>query len=379
MSQTSRTLGFTNSLQRLVWQTESGPDIPIVVQLYGGGGGGGGNDSGTGGQGGGGGYTSVSFLINNGDVIDIAVGGAGGGGASGAKGSGGGSAGASYVSGGTSYSGGRGGNAGPAGTSGGGGGGGGATVVLRNGHVMGVAGGGGGGGGAGNRGTRNGTNAPGSAGQASAGQAGQNGQDKSADGGGGGGGGGNSGNGGEVAVGDQGADGGAFGLSSNANPVGRSPGGSPPGQAGIGGGTAQPGNAGAARISFDIPGVFAHDGTSFKPVQRQWVNVNGVWREINEVYVKNGGSWNLVAGSLPAVFNKVGGSFGVDSRPKSPEPVLSPDNPTSEGSSSYEWGGSVGGSSLVRDGSNNPVQAGSGGFVTSNTIDPGGGSWQDRA
>jgi hypothetical protein len=70
--------------------------------------------------------------------------------------------------------------------------------------------------------------------------------------------------------------------------------------------------------------VFAHDGTLFKPVQRQWVNVNGVWREISEVYVRNGGSWNLVAGSLPAVFNKVSGSFGVASRPQDPEPAPEP-------------------------------------------------------
>jgi hypothetical protein len=59
-------------------------------------------------------------------------------------------------------------------------------------------------------------------------------------------------------------------------------------------------------------------------VQRQWVNVNGVWREINEVYVNSGGSWNLVAGSLPAVFNKVSGSFGVASRPQDPEPAPEP-------------------------------------------------------
>jgi hypothetical protein len=121
--------------------------------------------------------------------------------------------------------------------------------------------------------------------------------------------------------------------------------------------------------------VFAHDGTSFKPVQRQWVNVNGVWREISEVYVKSSGSWNLVAGSLPAVFNTVGGSFGVASRPKEPEPVLSPDNPTSEGNSSYEWSGSGGGSSLVTDGSGGYVRDGSDGFVTSNTVGPGGPSW----
>jgi hypothetical protein len=319
MANTSRSLGFTNSLQRLVWQSQSGPNIPIIIRLYGGGGGGGGSDSGIGGSGGGGGYTQVGFDINNGDVIDIAVGGGGGGGGSG-KAAGGGGAGASYVSGGTSYSGGGGGRSGPIGFSGAGGGGGGATVVLLNGHVMGVAGGGGGGGGAGNKGARNGQSAPGSS-QAGPGQAGQNGQDKSEDGGGGGGGGGNGGNGGTVNPGDVGANAGHFGYSNNANPSGRTPGGSPPGQAGVGGGTAQPGNSGAAQIFFDIPGVFAHDGTSFKPVQRQWVNVNGVWREISEVYVRNGGSWNLVAGSLPAVFNKVSGSFGVASRPQDPEPA----------------------------------------------------------
>ena len=53
--------------------------------------------------------------------------------------------------------------------------------------------------------------------------------------GGGGGGGGNSGNGGTVNPGDVGANAGAFGLSRNANPNGRSPGGNPPGQAGTGG------------------------------------------------------------------------------------------------------------------------------------------------
>jgi hypothetical protein len=65
--------------------------------------------------------------------------------------------------------------------------------------------------------------------------------------------------------------------------------------------------------------VFVHDGTSFKPSKQQWVNVNGVWRPVSEVYVNQGGSWNIVAGSLPAVFNTVGGSFGVASRPQAPE------------------------------------------------------------
>jgi hypothetical protein len=66
-------------------------------------------------------------------------------------------------------------------------------------------------------------------------------------------------------------------------------------------------------------------------VQRQWVKVNGVWREINEVYVKSGGSWNLVAGSLPAVFTKVSGSFGVSSRPQDPEFIETPPAPPPSG------------------------------------------------
>jgi hypothetical protein len=65
--------------------------------------------------------------------------------------------------------------------------------------------------------------------------------------------------------------------------------------------------------------LFAHDGTKFKPVQKQFIKTGGVWREINEVYVKQGGDWNLIVGSLPAVFNRVGGSFGVSSRTQEPE------------------------------------------------------------
>ena len=311
MSSTTRSLGFTNSLQRLVWQSNSGSNLEIVAHLWGGGGGGGGSDRGTGGSGSGGGYSSAIFTVSNGDVIDIAVGGGGGAGRSGVSNGAGGVGGASYVEGGVSYSGGNGGRSGAAGTSGSGGGGGGATVLLLNGTVIGVAGGGGGGGGAGQS---NGTSAPGSGGQTGLAPAGQSGQDKSGDGGGGGGGGGNGGNGGATRDDDSGADAGTFGYS-DVDPSGRTPGGTPLGQAGVGGTTAAPGNAGAAQLVFNIPGMFVHDGDSFKAVQRQWIRTDTGWQQINEIYVNDGGTWNLLTGTLPAVFDTVSGSFGVDPRP----------------------------------------------------------------
>ena len=90
----TRSLGFTNSLQRLVWA--QGNNVPITAYLWGGGGGGGGNDRGQGGRGSGGGFTEVTFLVSEGDVIDVAVGGGGGRGVTGSGGTGG-SGGASYV------------------------------------------------------------------------------------------------------------------------------------------------------------------------------------------------------------------------------------------------------------------------------------------
>lgn len=92
MPTTTRVLGFTNGVQRLVW---SGPSGTIYAHLWGGGGGLGGNDRFAGGAGGGGGYASTIFTVVDGDVIDVAVGGAGGNGLSSARGFGGGSAGAS--------------------------------------------------------------------------------------------------------------------------------------------------------------------------------------------------------------------------------------------------------------------------------------------
>jgi hypothetical protein len=90
----TRSLGFTNSLQRLVWS--QGNNVPVTAYLWGGGGGGGGNDRGAGGNGSGGGFTELTFTVDEGDVIDVAVGGPGGRGPTGAGGTGG-TAGASYT------------------------------------------------------------------------------------------------------------------------------------------------------------------------------------------------------------------------------------------------------------------------------------------
>jgi hypothetical protein len=424
-----RSLGFTNSLQRLTW---NGPNnTQITAYIWGAGGGRGGNDRGSGGLGSGGGYTEVGFVINNGDVVDIAVGGPGGNGVSGRGSAPGGAAGASYttdtvfnsrtaiasptvitstnsnyvgflntygiwtnpvsatyfdrtytvnfpvsinydfvascdnygtiylddepildvqgftstysttrtvsagnhtvrmygvntggpgsmaltINGGQSYSGGRGGVAGPRGSSGGGGGGGGATVIFKNNVPLAVAGGGGGGGGAGS--PSSGSSAPGSRGQAADGiSAGQSGQNKSGDGGGGGAGGGGmgGGNGGLTRGGDSGAEAGAFGRSSapSENPSGTFAGGRNnayyPGSAG------SAGSAGAAVLVFEIPGIFAHDGTSFQPVNNSWIKVNDTWREIQSSYIKTNGVWTMVAGGAAPDFIKISGNFGSSPR-----------------------------------------------------------------
>jgi hypothetical protein len=443
MSELTRSLGFTNSIQRLVWPR--GNNIPVTAYLWGGGGGGGGNDSGIGGAGSGGGFSKVSFLVNQGDVIDVAVGGAGGGGASNRGSAPGGSAGASFVpdqifdtrsavtsppvipstntayvsflntygvwvsptsarnfdrsyvvdfpatglytftascdnfadifvdgqlvgnvpgfrdtyalttnvsagsrvvrivavntggpgsvaltiGGGASYSGGQGGTAGPSGSSGGGGGGGGATVIFKNGTPIAVAGGGAGGGGAGNRGTRDGQTAPGTAGQADTSTtSGQNGQQKSGDGGGGGAGGGGAGggNGGLVRDGDQGAFAGSFGFSlgeNTANPIDRNAANRNSefyvGSAGAGGGTGNNGTSGYAVLTFDVPGIYVHGGTSFQPVQQVWIKDNDVWQEIRGTYIKINDSWIPVQGSQAPDFVKISGNFGVSSRPINPD------------------------------------------------------------
>jgi len=90
-----RPAGYTGSLQGLTWT--QGNNVPVTAYLWGGGGGGGGNDSGPGGDGGGAGFTQIQFTVNEGDVIEVAVGGGGGAGQSGASNGAGGTAGASYT------------------------------------------------------------------------------------------------------------------------------------------------------------------------------------------------------------------------------------------------------------------------------------------
>jgi hypothetical protein len=90
-----RPAGYTGSLQRIVWA--QGNNVPVTAYLWGGGGGGGGADSASGGIGGGAGYAQVNFVVNEGDIIEVAVGGKGTGGQSGRGNGAGGSAGASYV------------------------------------------------------------------------------------------------------------------------------------------------------------------------------------------------------------------------------------------------------------------------------------------
>ena len=90
-----RPAGYTGSLQRIVWTL--GDNVPVTAYLWGGGGGGGGNDSRSGGNGGGGAFTEVQFTVNEGDTIEVAVGGGGGTGQSGRGDAAGGTAGASYT------------------------------------------------------------------------------------------------------------------------------------------------------------------------------------------------------------------------------------------------------------------------------------------
>lgn len=89
-----RPVGYTGSVQQLIWNY--GNSATVTAYLWGGGGGAGGNDRLSGGNGQGGGYATTTFTVNNGDIIKVAVGGKGNAGASGTQG-GGGSAGGSWV------------------------------------------------------------------------------------------------------------------------------------------------------------------------------------------------------------------------------------------------------------------------------------------
>jgi len=90
-----RPVGYTGSAQRIVWA--QGNNVPVTAYLWGGGGGGGGRDSALGGSGSGAGYAQVNFVLNQGDVLEVGVGGKGSAGGSSAGGAPGGSAGASYT------------------------------------------------------------------------------------------------------------------------------------------------------------------------------------------------------------------------------------------------------------------------------------------
>lgn len=74
-----------------------GNNVPVTAYLWGGGGGGGGNDTGAGGSGSGGQFSQVNFVVSEGDVLELAVGGPGGGGASYSRYGAGGTPGASYI------------------------------------------------------------------------------------------------------------------------------------------------------------------------------------------------------------------------------------------------------------------------------------------
>lgn len=225
------------------------------------------------------------------------------------------------------YGGGRGGNAGGSGSSGGGGGGGGATVLFVGNDLQAIAGGGAAGGGGGNN-NNFAQNAPGTAGQAIQYTTnGQNGQDKSGDGGGGGGGGGGDrgGNGGATVSGDSGALAGAFGLSTGnviANPVGRTPGNDSSvyysGFAGLGGGVAQAGNGGYAVLEIEPDTVQVYQFGQWNP-STPYVNDQGVWKEVQGVFIYQSGEWKPVAGTnsnyAPAfVVSPVNENFGTNSR-----------------------------------------------------------------
>ena len=190
-----------------------------------------------------------------------------------------------------------------------------------------IAGGGAAGGGGGNN-NNFAQNAPGTAGQAIQYTTnGQNGQDKSGDGGGGGGGGGGDrgGNGGATVGGDSGALAGAFGLSAGsviANPVGRTPGNDSSvyysGFAGLGGGVAQAGNGGYAVLEIEPDTVQVYQFGQWNP-STPYVNDQGVWKEVQGVFIYQSGEWKPVAGTnsnyAPAfVVSPNNENFGTNSR-----------------------------------------------------------------
>ena len=301
----------------------------ITAHVWGGGGGGGGNDAySRGGVGSPGLYHALTFSIEKGTTIEIAVGSGGKGGLGDLRGGppgGDGGHGRTNVlgpSGGSqlSLNGGKGGRAGPSGASGAGGGGGGASTVMITGAPIIVAGGGGGGAGAGLGG---GVSPHASIGNNVIGNTpldyrGENGQDKSGDGGGGGAGGGGypGGEGGAAIGGDQNAYPGETG--GNFPTVAASTG------AGTlyystsfsGGGASGGGNGQNGRIVLELQPQGLNSvkvGGEWKQVTESFVKVSGSWKSVNEIQVKVDGEWRAAEGSGISGFEfpRVDGDYGI--------------------------------------------------------------------
>lgn len=90
MADIVRPVGYVGGLQRLTWTLSA---VQVQAYLWGGGGGGGGRDRGratnpgdSGGNGTGGGYSEISFVLNTGDTLEVAVGQGGAAGQGGAPG-----------------------------------------------------------------------------------------------------------------------------------------------------------------------------------------------------------------------------------------------------------------------------------------------------
>lgn len=306
------TSGATNRIT-----VPAGLKMPVTAYIWGAGGGGGGKDANdVGGYGSGGAGYKVTFNVEEGDIIDIALGTAGLPGASSASSAAGGAGGSGYVDGsGNRFGGGRGGNAGSSGSSGGGGGGGGATVIAINGTVVAVAGGGAGGGGAGNRGTTTGDSAGNTPTIVGTNTTGQNGTNKSGDGGGAGGGGGGRYGGSTLGLrdGDSGALAGTPGASWRNTNLTLS--GTETRAAGVapasldrfsvgpanaqGGARAGAGTNGYAVLIFSrysLPYLKAND--EWQALHQMYVKTGGDWKSVNTVYVKQKGEWKtLIQGS----------------------------------------------------------------------------------
>lgn len=274
---------YTGTRRTLTMPT--GYSNQVTVHLWGGGGGSGAHDGGGyGALGAGSKYTTGTFTVNPGDVMEIDVGGGAGGGSGGASAPGG-RGGSSRLNLGSynSFSGGTGGTSGPSGSSGGGGGGGGASLFVINGTLAAIAGGGGGGGGAGNGGS-GGTASNGTVGS---GTAGSNGAGHSGDGGAGGAGGGGlpGGDGGSGGSGDVGGTGGYTG-GGGSNGSGVAPGGT-----GSGYWISPYGYAGQSESAGGADGLAV---LVFTPLALGSVKVASNWRGIDSAYVKVSGAWRRI-------------------------------------------------------------------------------------